>query len=680
MPSSRLLCVTLSALLTVNATLSHAQDQPTPRASASTVTVYPASFFAGARTYSAFDMLDLLPGYEFEDSDTDVRGLAGAAGNVLIDGSRPASKYESLEDMLRRIPAEGVERIELIRAGTPGVNMQGHSMLANIVRTHAGQTRGSVEIGDAVYERGFDAPRIAGELTRRTGDRLVELSGAVYETVDDEHGAGRRPRISPQGDVLRDGSYSQDEGEKIASAAGGYEDAVFDGKLRLHGSLQQTRFRADIRDAVTIPEIAMSTVTEFDEETSSELGLHFGRALSAPMELEVFAIRRNLRSRGGERSAEADQSSLFRDDSDASESIVRALVRRHGDAFSLEGGLEMALNTLDSRTSLTENSIEVAIPSAIVRVEERRSEAFITGTWTLSPAWNLELGSRFEYSELTQSGDATSSKSFFFPKPRALLTWSQGANQVHLLAERTVGQLDFEDFVSSASLTSGTVTAGNPDLEPDRTRRIELAWERRVLQSGSIGLALRHDDIDDLIDRVPVIADSVFDAIGNIGAGTREEIALDVTLPLDRIGIAAAVLKATAEWRHSRTRDPVTGESRMISEEEPFEGELHFQQSLARWNARWGIDLILASEESEYHFDEIRTDRLGTMLNVFAEYEPSRYWNVRLFVSNLTDRSAVRERQRYDGMRDTAPLRYVETRTLNIGTYASVQVRRKFGE
>ena len=92
------------------------------------------------------------------------------------------------------------------------------------------------------------------------------------------------------------------------------------------------------------------------------------------------------------------------------------------------------------------------------------------------------------------------------------------------------------------------------------------------------------------------------------------------------------------------------------------------------------IDIILPSEESEYHFDEIRTDRLGTMLNVFAEYEPSRSWNVRVFVSNLTDRSAVRERRRYDGMRNTPPMLYVETRTLNIGTYAGLQVRRKFGE
>jgi outer membrane receptor protein involved in Fe transport len=338
------------------------------------------------------------------------------------------------------------------------------------------------------------------------------------------------------------------------------------------------------------------------------------------------------------------------------------------------------LNTLDSRTSLTENAVEALIPSANVRVEERRSEAFITGTWTMSAAWNLELGTRFEYSELAQSGDATSSKSFFFPKPRALLTWSHGANQVHLLMERTVGQLDFEDFVSSASLSTGTVTAGNPDLEPDRTRRVELAWERRVLQSGSIGLAIRHDEIDDLIDRFPVVADSVFDAIGNIGTGTRDELEIDATLPLDSIGIPAAVLKATALWRDSKTTDPVTGQSRMISEEEPFEAELHFLQSLARWNARWGIDLTLPTQEREYHFDEVRTDRLGTTLNIFAEYEPARAWNVRVFVSNLTDRSAVRERQVYNGMRDTAPLRYIETRTLNIGTYAGVQVRRRFGE
>ena len=72
---------------------------------ASPITSYPASFFDSVQPSSAFDMLAVLPGYDFSESDTDVRGFTGAVGNVLIDGSRPAGKQESLETVLRRIPA-----------------------------------------------------------------------------------------------------------------------------------------------------------------------------------------------------------------------------------------------------------------------------------------------------------------------------------------------------------------------------------------------------------------------------------------------------------------------------------------------------------------------------------------------------------------------------------------------
>ena len=39
----------------------------------------------------------------------------------------------------------------------------------------------------------------------------------------------------------------------------------------------------------------------------------------------------------------------------------------------------------------------------------------------------------------------------------------------------------------------------------------------------------------------------------------------------------------------------------------------------------------------------------------------------------------MRERQIYDGLRSAAPLRYVETRTLAIGPYFGISVRRTFG-
>lgn len=82
----------------------------------SRVTAYPNAFFARVQPYSAFDMLAVLPGYTFSESNAEVRGFAGAGGNVLIDGSRPASKQETLETILRRIPAGTVDHIEVIRA------------------------------------------------------------------------------------------------------------------------------------------------------------------------------------------------------------------------------------------------------------------------------------------------------------------------------------------------------------------------------------------------------------------------------------------------------------------------------------------------------------------------------------------------------------------------------------
>src|SRR3546814_17704960 len=75
-----------------------------------------------------------VPGFTIVESDADVRGYAGATGNVLFDGARPTSKREDTSALLKRIPAHAVERIELIHAGAPGLDMGGYAVLANVVR------------------------------------------------------------------------------------------------------------------------------------------------------------------------------------------------------------------------------------------------------------------------------------------------------------------------------------------------------------------------------------------------------------------------------------------------------------------------------------------------------------------------------------------------------------------
>src|SRR3546814_1875314 len=130
---------------------------------------------------------------------------------------------------------------------------------------------------------------------------------------------------------------------------------------------------------------------------------------------------------------------------------------------------------------------------------------------------------RYEISRLSQTGDSELSKSLSYFKPRLLVSWAASPrDRLRLQVEREVGQLDFEDFVSSPSLTSGTVTAGNKDLEPDSLVRYEAAWERRI-GDGSLVVAARPESISNLFDRVVVVSDhGTFDSAGHIGHAHRE--------------------------------------------------------------------------------------------------------------------------------------------------------------
>src|SRR5690606_40395403 len=87
------------------------------------------------------------------DNGDGSRGCGAAAGNVLINLRRPAAKQDRPEDILRRTPAARVARIELIRAGTGGIDMAGHAQLANVVlRDDAGPAAS----WDLLFRRNLD--------------------------------------------------------------------------------------------------------------------------------------------------------------------------------------------------------------------------------------------------------------------------------------------------------------------------------------------------------------------------------------------------------------------------------------------------------------------------------------------------------------------------------------------
>src|SRR5437763_15761853 len=98
-----------------------AGEIPKPAATqASRTTVYDAAFFAKYAPRTAYDIVQRVPGFtldlgatQTQQGSVDVRGFAGTAGNVVINGQRPSTKAETLDVTLQRIPAQRVLRVEV---------------------------------------------------------------------------------------------------------------------------------------------------------------------------------------------------------------------------------------------------------------------------------------------------------------------------------------------------------------------------------------------------------------------------------------------------------------------------------------------------------------------------------------------------------------------------------------
>ncbi|HQT54996.1 MAG TPA: Plug domain-containing protein, partial [Phenylobacterium sp.] len=96
---------------------------------------FPAEFFAQYNPVTAADMVARVPGFELRDGD-DRRGFAATAGNLLVNGERPSSKAAP-SDLLKRIPAASVLRIELLSGSNSTIDIRGQSQVVNVVVNRA---------------------------------------------------------------------------------------------------------------------------------------------------------------------------------------------------------------------------------------------------------------------------------------------------------------------------------------------------------------------------------------------------------------------------------------------------------------------------------------------------------------------------------------------------------------
>jgi outer membrane receptor protein involved in Fe transport len=641
------------------------------------VTSYGPEFFTAMRPANALEMVQRLPGFTL-DTGSSVRGYEGAAGNVLVDGQRPTSKTDSLDEYLRRIPAAAVARVDVIRGGAPGIDMQGKPVIANVVRKSGGAFHGLLALADSINSDGRDEPQARLEGSGRFGGYAWE--GGVYYGRNHDDGAGDGPllRTDPAGAVLVSGHiHSQGTGTNVVGTMA-VEHPLAGGRLRLNARVAWSRFHEAETDFIHFPDVHEEHEHDLDTSLTTEFGARYEKPLGPRTNLEVVGLRQDKDEPTPALFFAPDDVEDFRLTSRTSETIGRSVVRfQQRTNLSWEVGGEVAYNDLTSRTSFTVNGAPVALPAANVMVDELRGEAFAKAVWRPLASLTLETGVRQEGSKIESSGDVTLSKTLFYTKPRLLLTWSPNADtQVRLSEERVVGQLDFTAFVASQSLSAGVVTAGNPNLVPEQAWVTQLDLERHFWGAGAIIATLRHSQITDAIDRAPIGA---FDAPANIGDGTKDEFILNLTAPLDRLGISGGQLRGTWTWRRSEVTDPTTHEKRGITRLRPFEWELHYIQDLPKLRLSYGIDFCCARTEITYRFNQIDRRDIINFVAPFIEWKPRPDLSLHAEFDYLQPFIYKRTLSQYAGPRGAAPLQYVERRQTYFGNQLFLRLRKTFG-
>lgn len=652
-------------------------------AAANGVTAYPADYFTAFSPAHARDMIERLPGFTLAEADADVRGYAAAQGNVLIDGARPSSKREDIGQLLKRIPAASVERIELIRSGTAGMDMTGYPILANVVRRRDATTEAAIEAGAVASTEGWLSPQGQVEYGRRWDGHALDLALKLEPELDDDSGRGRIRTFSPEGGLLGQSSLQTRTVNRESEASASWRQPLGGGRLTLTAAARGEHARADTRIDAVSGDARSENVRESEDSNGVEFGARFVKQFGGHSTMELMLTQQLGWLDGQEESIEDGERETFDESTDTGETIGHLeLTHEHSQTLSFAASLEGAFNFLESDAALAQEGVPVALPGSQVRIEEKRLQAAFGATWKPSDRWLLEAALRVERSALSQSGDSPLQRSFTYPKPRLAARWDvDERNQFRFALSREVGQLDFADFVASASLDSDHVAAGNADLEPDKTWRLSAAWERRFWTDAALTLTWTHDEISDVIDRVPVTTpDDVFDAPGNIGNGRRDTLALEFSAPLDRIGLGGALLRSSMLWRRSRVIDPVTGQSRPISEENSVEGSIELSQDLPALRMNWGIAFEhIAERETKYRFDEVARESEDTGWTIFVERRIGARWRMRAEATDLFGRDFVESRDKFDGPRSTSPLQETERRDRQTPGYFSLTFRRSMG-
>ncbi|MFL6846542.1 MAG: hypothetical protein ACJ8ER_16870 [Allosphingosinicella sp.] len=651
-------------------------------------TVYEAAYFAQFAPSNALQIVQRVPGFSLDVGNQDVRGFGQAAGNVVINGQRPSSKSDTLETILARIPASRVARVEIGPGDLFGSEFAGKPQVLNLVTTAAGGLAGTFNGTLRRTYTGRVEPDVTVSALLRRGQSSFNASLGYQAFPTTEEGFDRVTSL-PSGDLIEYRRKVNRIADRTLFASAGWELNAGDNRTaHLNLRASQNWFELGQKNDV-FPvggTIRDDRLTQDYSNRDYEVGGDVTRPLlGGGLKLIGLATRRHRHNvdTSLNRVHSVVTGGIVQDlDNQRDETVARLVWNRsdfHG--WSVETGVEGVINKLDSDVNIFridsaggQTRIDLPVDQAVVK--EYRGEAFVNAGRPLSKTLRMDLGLTYEASRLTVSGDATAERVLKFLKPKASLDYRDKSGwHAQVSLARTIAQLNFEDFISTAELTNDRVNGGNADLLPQRAWELLVTLEQPILGDGLVKVEAGYNRISLVQDRIPT--PEGFDAPGNLGNGRMFILKSTVDAPLQRFGIKGGRFTAHTSLIDTSVEDPYTHRQRHFSGFNLFAADASFRQDLGKW--AYGATLFVNAPTYFFRQDEIDKPYSDPYVQAFVEYRPNPKTTVSFNLDNASNAPAFRGRTFFTPDRRNPFPDQFEFRHRNKHIIPSIGIKHSFG-
>jgi hypothetical protein len=646
------------------------------------------AYFQRFAPQTALEMVQQAPGFDIDEGKSK-RGLGEAAGNVLIDGRRISSKSTDISDALSRIAAERVVRLEIFDGATLGIpGLSGQ--VANVV-TRPGGVSGRWSWSPTL--RTDREPSLLNGGVSVSGTSLgvdYTLALSSYEATSGQ--SGPEIAIGADGvvfDVRQEDRQSLRQEPSAALTLAHESDSGNLLNVNLAGGKRHYGGREiSFRSGPGLPD-RLNLYRDGGDGWNAEVGADYEFALGDGR-LKLIGLERIDRDAPLSESLVYDDSAVPETGSryDADRSSGESILR--GEYSWLDGAdrdwqiaVEGAFNYLDVQSeleSLESDGTYTVDPLAIgsSRVEEQRAEANLTHGRALVGALSLQASAGVEYSQLAQSGPAGQAREFVRPKGYVALSWRDAdALDLSFRVERSVGQLDFDDFIDSVSLIDGNSASGNPEIVPPQQWTADFEASRDLGAYGAVNMRVYANRIENLISQIPFGVDN--GGPGNLETPTTVYgLELSGTLKLDPLGLSGVKVDWSTALSASDLTDPLTGESRETGGRELGGFWLGFRQDVPETDWAWGVTYGQSHHAPDYRLNQrsSSTRDVGGA-DIYLVNKDVLGMSATLTVRNLLDSGDRYQRIVYDSRRD-GPIGYIEDRVRRSGPELGLSLSNSF--